>query len=243
MKSLLEVCANSFRSAQAAQDGGAYRVELCDNLPEGGTTPSYGQILQCKKHLTLKIYPIIRPRGGDFLYTDEEFEIMKHDVQMCKDLGCDGVVFGILNADGTLDIARNQMLIDLAKPMPSAMHRAFDMTPNLAQSLEICIELGFERILTSGAESSALKGAETLATLVQKAQNRISIMPGAGIKPSNIAEIKQITKANEFHASAKDSVKSKMEYRNPNLSMGTTDDEFVYELTQEEMVKQIINQL
>lgn len=236
----MEVCANSARSALAAQEGGAIRVELCDNLPEGGTTPSYATIALAKKMLSIKVYPIIRPRGGDFLYSDLEFDLMKEDIKICKSLNCDGVVIGILKADGGVDKERCAALIAAAKPMPVTFHRAFDMSNDLEKALEDIIELGCERILTSGGESSALKGAGVLAKLIKQAKGRIIIMPGAGVSVSNIADIIKLTGAKEFHASARQAVKSEMQFRNPRLSMGSIADEFSYDLTDSETVKNLI---
>jgi len=236
----MEVCANSLASALAAQKGGAIRVELCDNLPEGGTTPSYAQIAMAKQILSIKVYPIIRPRGGDFLYSDLEFELMKTDIETCKSLLCDGVVIGILKADGSVDIDRCAELIELASPMPVTFHRAFDMSNDLEKALEDIIGLGCERILTSGGESSAIKGAATIAKLIKQAKGRIIIMPGAGVSAANITELIQLTAATEFHASAKHPVKSEMIFRNPRLSMGTTADEFSYDLTDSETVEKLI---
>lgn len=236
----MEVCANSLTSALAAQEGGAVRVEFCDNLPEGGTTPSYAQIKLAKALLHILVYPIIRPRGGDFLYSDLEFELMKEDVKICKSLNCDGVVIGILKADGSIDKERCAELIALARPMKVTFHRAFDMCNDLEKALEELIELGCERVLTSGAAASALQGAEKLQALITQAAGRISIMPGAGVKPENIAELIRITGAKEFHASAKHAVKSDMKFRNPGLSMGTSADEFSYDLTDAATVKKLI---
>lgn len=236
----MEVCANSLESALAAQKGGAIRVELCDNLPEGGTTPSYAQIALAKQKLHIKVYPIIRPRGGDFLYSDLEFELMKTDIKTCKSLNCDGIVIGILKADGSVDRNRCAELIALAAPMPVTFHRAFDMCNDLQKALEDIIELGCERILTSGGESSALKGAETIARLIEQANGRIIIMPGAGVSTDNIRTIIQTTGATEFHASAKQAVKSLMQFRNSRLNMGTIKDEFSYDLTNSQTVNTLI---
>ena len=237
----MEVCANSFASAAAAQEGGAVRVELCDNLPEGGTTPSYAQIALCKKMLSIKVYPIIRPRGGDFLYTDTGFEIMKEDVKVCKELNCDGVVIGILKADGSVDIKRCAELIALASPMKVTFHRAFDMSRDLFGALEDIISMGCERILTSGGKSSAMLGASVIRELIAQANGRISIMPGAGINTSNIAELIKTTGATEFHASARSSVQSKMLFRNPGLNMGAEGDEFSYDLTNSAIVRTLLD--
>ncbi|MCX2449803.1 copper homeostasis protein CutC [Pedobacter sp. PLR] len=236
----MEVCANSLSSALAAQEGGAVRVEFCDNLPEGGTTPSYAQLKLAKELLHILVYPIIRPRGGDFLYSDLEFRLMKEDIKICKSLNCDGVVIGILKDDGSIDKARCAELIELARPMKITFHRAFDMCNDLEQGLEDLIELGCERVLTSGAAASALAGATRIKALIKQAAGRISIMPGAGVKTDNIAEIIRITGATEFHASAKHAVKSEMQFRNPNLSMGTSEDEFSYDLTDVNTVKTLI---
>ena len=236
----MEVCANSVASALAAQEGGAVRVELCDNLPEGGTTPSYAQISLAKRLLSIKVYPIIRPRGGDFLYSDLEFELMKEDIRTCKSLNCDGVVFGILNADGTIDVERCATLIAIAKPLPVTFHRAFDMTNDLFQALEDIISLGCERILTSGGKSSALEGADVIAQLVANAAGRIAIMPGAGINTANINRLISATGASEFHASARSMVESKMHFRNPALAMGSEGDEFQYSVTDQIIVTELI---
>jgi copper homeostasis protein len=168
----LEVCANSFTSALAAEQGGAIRIELCENMAEGGTTPSYATIKITKERLKIDVWPIIRPRGGDFLYSDDEFEVMKTDLKICKELGCDGVVFGILSSNGEIDKERCKLLLDLAHPMPAAFHRAFDMCNNLERALEDLIELGFVRVLTSGGAENAYNGSKELAKLVQLANNR-----------------------------------------------------------------------
>lgn len=236
----MEVCANSVASAIEAEKGGAIRVELCDNLLEGGTTPSYAQIKLAKKSVSIAVYPIIRPRGGDFLYSDLEIEIMKADIAVCKELKCEGVVFGILTADGQVDIERCSALIAAAKPMKATFHRAFDMVSDQFSALEQIIELGFERILTSGAENSAMDGLERISSLIELAAGRIIIMPGAGVSIHNIAEIISKTGAKEFHGSAKLPVASEMSYRNPKLNMGGDRDEFVVEVTNALTVKNLI---
>jgi len=239
--SCLEVCANSYTSALAAQNGGAKRVEFCDNLAEGGTTPSYAQILLAKKNLSIEVWPIIRPRGGDFLYSEMEFELMKEDIKICKLLNCEGIVIGILKADGTVDKERCAELIELAKPMHVAFHRAFDMSNDMDQALEDLIALNIKRVLTSGGASSAILGAQKLAQLVKKANGRITIMPGAGINEGNIKKLINQTGATQFHASAKEFVSSKMEFRNTETKMGSIEDEYRYELTSETKVKTLVN--
>lgn len=239
----LEICANSYSSALAAQKGGANRVELCENMAEGGTTPSYAQIKLCKEGLNIEVWPIIRPRGGDFLYTDDEFELMKEDIKICKSLNCDGVAVGILLANGEVDKKRCTELIELAKPMPIAFHRAFDMSNDLTKALEDLIELGFVRVLSSGRAENAYNGRATLAKLVMQAKGRIQIMPGAGINASNIREIAIATGAQNFHSSARVKIKSKMEYRNQTTKMGSIKDEYQYEQTSAELVKQMVKKL
>lgn len=197
----LEVCANGVNSALVAQNAGAYRVELCDNLLEGGTTPSYGQIALARKLLDIKLYPIIRPRGGDFVYSDLEFEIMKTDVQSCKSLGCDGVVFGILQADGKVDVERCKLLLEVAHPLPATFHRAFDDSANLFEALEDLIALGFERVLTSGGAATAMEGVDVLNELVKAASNRIEVMPGSGVTKDNVASLVKMTNARSVHGS------------------------------------------
>jgi len=237
----LEVCANSYESAIAAQNGGAKRVEFCDNLAEGGTTPSYAQIALAKKNLSIEVWPIIRPRGGDFLYSDIEFELMKEDIKICKSLHCEGIVTGILKADGAIDKERCAELIELAKPMAVAFHRAFDMSNDMDQALEDLIALRIKRVLTSGGAPSAISGAEKLAQLVKKANGRITIMPGAGINEHNIKALIDQTGARQFHASAKEFVASKMEFRNTETKMGSIEDEYQYELTSEAKVKALVD--
>jgi len=236
----LEVCANSVTSALAAQEGGAVRVELCDNLIEGGTTPSYGQIALARKLLQIQLFIIIRPRGGDFLYSDLEFEIMKEDIRRCVELNCDGVVFGILLPNGQVDKERCRELIELAKPLPATFHRAFDMCADFFQALEELIELGFARILTSGSENTAVAGVDLITQLIKLANNRISIMPGSGINEQNLEMLLQNTGAGEFHASAKSRVASAMVYHNPKAAMGSQADEYTSELTDSGRVKNLV---
>ncbi len=213
----LEVIGFSIESCILAQAAGAHRIELCDNPGEGGTTPSYGFIKAARKNLQIELYPIIRPRGGDFFYSNAEFEMMKADVKICKDLGCDGVVIGILNADGTVDKKRCKELVALAYPLGVTFHRAFDRVANATQALEDVIEIGCERILTSGLVPAALDGAVTLAELIKQANERIIIMPGSGVRSDNIIELVQKTGAVEFHTSARINIESKMNYTNEGM--------------------------
>lgn len=225
-KITLEVCANSVQSAIAAQKGGAVRVELCDNLGEGGTTPALSQIEITRKNIDIQLNTIIRPRGGDFFYSDLEFEIMKHDIHDCGKTKCDGVVFGILNPDGSIDKKRNLELADIARHygMSMTFHRAFDRCKDLFSSLEEIIELGCNRILTSGGMNTAIEGSSVIKKLIEQAKGRISIMPGSGITENNIYELVKATGLKEFHGSFRSKYMGKMEYLSPVF----TDDEEYY---------------
>jgi len=239
----LEVCANSVTSALAAQDGGAVRVELCENLYEGGTTPSYGEIALARKLLHIKLYVLIRPRGGDFLYSDLEFEVMLADVKYCVEAGCDGIVVGVLDADGAVDKARCAELIGLAKRagLGVTFHRAFDVCADMYQAMEDVIELGCERILTSGGKSMAMEGANTIAHLVEKAAGRIKIMPGSGVSEKNVHDLVNFTKVDEVHSSARIRVPSKMNYKNDHILMGSDySDEYTIDVTGIERVREIL---
>jgi len=218
MKFKLEVIGFTIESCLIAQAAGAHRIELCDNPSEGGTTPSYGFIKTARENLSIDLYPIIRPRGGDFLYSEIEFEVMKADIEVCKNLGCDGVVIGILNADGTVDKKRSKQLVDIAHPMKVTFHRAFDRTNDPFQAMEDIISIGCERILTSGLQTVATDGEELLNKLVKKANDRIIIMPGSGVKSDNIKTLIRNTNATEFHSSARTFVNSKMEFINESMN-------------------------
>lgn len=216
----LEICIDSVEGALAAQAGGAQRVELCDNLLEGGTTPSGGMIALTRQQIQIGLNVIIRPRGGDFCYSDLEFAVMQYDVNQAKQLGADGVVIGLLNPDGTVDKTRTAALIDLARPLSVTFHRAFDMAVDPQQALEELIDLGVDRVLTSGQESSALEGLDLITTLVQQAGNRIIVMPGGGVNERNIHKIVQQSGVREIHLSARSSVESAMTYRRTHVFMG-----------------------
>ncbi len=209
---ILEIIGFNIESCRLAQAAGAHRIELCDGPGEGGTTASYGFIKAARKALTIELYPIIRPRGGDFLYSDAEFDIMKTDVQLCKEIGCDGVVIGILNTDGSIDKKRCRQLVELAYPLGVTFHRAFDRCANPFEALEDIIATGCERILTSGQHPTAMEGAELIKDLIKQADERIIIMPGSGVGIGNIIELAEKTGATEFHSSARISAGSKMEY-------------------------------
>lgn len=215
----IEIVVYNFESAVHAESGGAHRVELCDNPGEGGTTPSLGMIEQVRKKINLDLFVMIRPRGGDFLYSNEEYEIMKRDVMVAKKAGVDGVVFGMLNSGGRIDTERCKELIQVAKPLRVTCHRAFDMTKDLSLSLEECIACGFDRILTSGGKLKAIDGVDVIKQLNIQANDRIGIMPGSGINESNVLEIVTQTKVSQIHFSATAKRASEMTFRNSNISV------------------------
>jgi len=240
---LLEVCANSVESALAAQQGGAARVELCENLYEGGTTPSHGDIQLARKLLHIKLYVLIRPRGGDFLYTDVEYEIITADVKHCIEAGCDGIVIGMLKADGTIDKERCEKLVQMATRMGLGVtfHRAFDMCADLEQALEDIIGMGCERILTSGGKSTAIEGSRIIGELVKNARGRIVIMPGSGINEHNVEDLVRFTGVSEVHSSARARKQSRMQFKNDHIIMGDNyGDEYAYEQTSVDRVRDIL---
>ena len=210
----LEICAFNLASALVAQQAGADRVELCAGPEEGGTTPSPGTITMARQQVRIQLYPIIRPRGGDFLYSDEEYAVMQRDIAFCKTAGCNGVVFGILKADGSVDTARCARLVELAYPMGVTFHRAFDWASNPFEAMETIIRIGCERILTSGGRPTAEEGAALIDQLVRESDDRIVIMPGSGVRASNIADLAEKTGATEFHTSARILKASGMDYVN-----------------------------
>jgi copper homeostasis protein len=214
----IEIVVYNLESAMKAQQGGADRIELCDNPGDGGTTPSYGIIEQARQQINVDLYVMIRPRGGDFLYSNEEYHAMRKDIEMCKKLSVDGVVLGALKSDGTIDKERCKKFIALAKPMKVTCHRAFDMTNDPLQALEDCIEAGFDRILTSGRQDQAIKGVDLISTLVKRANGRITVMPGSGINENTVAEIISRTSVNEIHFSATAFRDSTMQYKNLKIN-------------------------
>jgi copper homeostasis protein len=242
MNFLLEVCAGSLSSAMNAQLGGAGRVELSENLQEGGTTPCPSAIMIAAKHLSIPLFVLIRTRPGDFLYNDLEFQQMRQDVCFCKEYGAEGVVLGILNPDASVDMDRCAELVRLAHPMQVTFHRAFDMTQDPFQAMEDIINLGIQRILTSGQAANALEGAALINELITLAAGRIIIMPGGGINEENILELKNKIKTHEFHASLRSPVKSRMKFRNEKTSVGKDGrDEYTWMETDAEKVKRFIN--
>ena len=242
----LEICANSVASCIEAQKGGAYRVELCAAIPEGGTTPSYGDMVVARELLDIKLNVIIRPRGGDFLYSALEHKIMRRDIEMARQLGVDGVVIGCLTAEGEVDMKRHRELLDAAGEMSVTFHRAFDMCHDPFDSLEKIISLGCSRILTSGQQQQAEQGIPLLKELVKQAGDRIVIMPGSGINRHNIGVIAKETGAREFHLSARKPVESGMIYRNPHIKMGGAAvmiEEYAQQVTHAELVRNTLDAL
>jgi copper homeostasis protein len=217
-KNILEICCYNLDSALIAAEAGADRVELCADPAAGGTTPGIGLIKTVRKKITIELYPIIRVSGGDFLFSDEEFRIMMHDVEACKTAGCDGVVLGMLLPDGRVDKKHVSMLVEKAYPMGVCFHRAFDWTRNPFEALEDVIETGCERILTSGQQPTAILGVQLIRDLVLQADGRIQIMPGSGVRASNITDLKNETGATQFHSSARMFKKSSMEYIQPFMT-------------------------
>lgn len=216
----LEVCVDTVESAIAAEKGGATRLELCGNLIIGGTTPSMSLLEIVKEYVKIPVYVIIRPRFGDFCYSDLEFEEMKRQVILVKDHRADGIVIGILKPDGSLDKERLKILVDLAEGMPITLHRAFDVCRDPFEAMDEAVKLGISTILTSGQKQTALEGADLLSELIKRANGKIDIMPGGGISSHTVAEIAQKTYAKSYHVSGKIKKDSPMVYRKEGVSMG-----------------------
>jgi copper homeostasis protein len=213
----IEIATADYATTKTAVEGGADRIELCADLHQGGTTQSYGTIRRCREAFDVELFPIIRPRGGDFLYSVEEFDIMLQEIGLCKDLGCDGVVLGLLNRDGTIDLKRTEQLINRAFPMEVTFHRAFDRCRDPFAALEELIRLGCQRVLTSGQRPTAPEGEDLIAELIKVAQDRIVIMPGSGVRKENIRELAQKTGAVEFHSSLRSRSRGGMEFIHPSF--------------------------
>lgn len=214
----LEVIGFDLASCVIAQECGADRIELCANPHEGGTTPSWGMIAVARELTSIELFPIIRSRGGDFLYSEAEFHAMLGDVDQCRELGCDGVVIGMLDSDGRVDAARCAELIERAGDMQVTFHRAFDRVHDPRQALEDIIALGCSRILTSGQRPNVELGMPMLRTLVEAAGGRISIMPGSGVRSGNVLQVARFTGARAFHSSARAVLPSSMRYVNPAMA-------------------------
>lgn len=217
MKYKIEIATTDFAGTEAAVNGGADRIELCTALSEGGLTPSFGLIKKCREKFDLPIFPMIRPRSGDFLYSDEEYRIMKKDVTLCREIGCDGIVAGFLKENGSIDKKRISKIVERAYPMEVSFHRAFDRCIDPFEALEDIIAAGCQRILTSGQQLTAPVGAALINKLIQAAKNRIIIMPGSGVNIDTIKTLVEATGAEEFHASMRSTINSKMKFLHPSF--------------------------
>jgi copper homeostasis protein len=233
---LVEVCAFSLESCLAAEKGGAKRIELCSSMYEGGTTPSAGLIQLAKQRISIEIHAMIRPRGGDFCYSDDEISVMQADIRIAKQLGCEGIVLGILQKNGRVNIAQTKALVALAKPMQVTFHRAIDMTPDYLEALEDIIESGCDRILTSGQKNTAMEGIENIKTLIKKANNRIEIMAGSGVNTDN-AQTLIHTGVDALHLTGKASRDSEMVYRKEGIAMGGLSEVPEYEIVYSDFEK------
>ena len=238
----LEICVDSVESAINAQAAGADRVELCDNLIEGGTTPSYGSLASARNNLSIGLHVIIRPRGGDFLYSDLEYDLMRRDIEICGESGIDGIVTGILLPGGNIDIERTAKLFEFAYPMSTTFHRAFDMCSDPVQGLEDVISTGASRLLTSGLKNKAQDGIELIRQLIIQSGDRLIIMPGSGIDETNAALIITATKAREIHLTGRNIIESEMIFRRQGINMGgvTGVPEFSRKVADTERIKKII---
>lgn len=225
-KYTLEIATSDFESTRNAVVGGADRIELCANLGEGGTTQSYGVIKKCRESFDVKIYPIIRVRGGDFFYTEEEFECMLHDALQCKNLGCDGIVIGFLNRDASIDVKRTAQLVEAVYPLGVTFHRAFDRCVAPFEALEQLVNIGCERVLTSGQQLTAPEGAGLIAELNRVANGRIGVMPGSGVRANNLAALAAQTKCHEFHTSLRELKKSNMTFFPPAFENNNENDHY-----------------
>ncbi len=206
MSLIFELCAFNIQSAIIGEKAGAKRVELCDNPMEGGTTPSYGTIKQTREKISIDLYPIIRPRAGHYNYDSDEWEIIKKDIRLCKELGCQGISIGVQLNNGEINVQKMKTIVELAYPMGVTCNRVFDGVPDPFKSIEELIQCGVERVLTSGQKASAPEGVDLIAKLIQQSDDRISIMPGAGVKSSTIEQLINTTSAKEYHGSARKKV-------------------------------------
>lgn len=238
-----EIAVDSLESALIAQDCGADRAEFCADLASGGLTPSLGALQLAVEGLRIPVHVMIRPRRGDFLYTEPEFEAMRRDIKLVKSAGAQGVVFGILLADGHIDSERTGELVRLARPMSVTFHRAFDMCRDPRAALAELVDLGVDTLLTSGQAESAADGIPLLAELVERAAGNIDIMPGAGINAGNIGRLAEATGAHTFHLSGKETVDGPMVYRSPGLRLGDQDSEYARNYASAQRIRGIVRTL
>jgi len=242
---LVEACVDSIDSALAAAAGGAGRLELCDNLAEGGTTPSAGAIAVCREQVGIPLFVLVRARGGDFLYSDADADAMVRDVGVARKLGADGVVIGGLRADGSLDLALTRRLLDAARPMGVTFHRAFDVCRDADAALEELITLGVDRVLTSGQAATASEGASTIAHLVRRAAGRIGILAGGGVNEENAAALVATTGVREIHVRCASRLPSRMQHRNRAVSFraAATEDDQVRMMTDPARIRRLVQLL
>ena len=241
----IEICVDNVESAIDAQNAGADRIELCNNLQEGGTTPGSGTICSARNNLTIPLNVIIRPRGGDFLYSDLDYDIMRREIDTCGEYGVNGIVLGILESDGAIDVERTAKLIEFARPMSATFHRAFDMCKDPFKGIEDVIACGADRLLTSGQKNEAEEGIDLINLLIAQAAERIIIMPGSGINQSNIENIARHSGAKEFHLTGRMTVVSEMIFQKQSISMGGSSaiSEFSRKIVDPELIRSIINKL
>jgi copper homeostasis protein len=240
----LEVCIDSVESAIAAERGGARRVELCSDLLEGGITPGAGLIAAVRRRVVIDLYVMIRPRGGDFCVTASEFEVMQEEIRQARKLGVNGVVLGVLDEQGRVDMERTRQLVELAAPLPVTFHRAIDMTPDISKALEDVVATGASRILTSGGAPDAARGMAEIARMVESARGRIAIMAGCGVSAETIVSLVEGTGASEFHSSARTAFRSPVRFRKEGIAMGDIRDrEYKRFMVREESVRAMVNAL
>ena len=238
---IVEICVDSVESALEAEAGGAHRVELCSALTEGGLTPSLGLIRAVRSRLHIGVHVLIRPRAGDFLYSDDDLQIMRDDIVLAAEAGVDGVVFGLVTVDGDIDVERTKSLVALSRPMEVTFHRALDMTPDLDRAFEDVIRTGADRVLTSGAHSTAMLGRQRIRGLVQAAAGRIRVMAGGAVRHGNIGELRRATGATEFHASLRRSLPSPVRHRAAGVHLGDAGvDEYVRSVVKAADVRRLV---
>jgi len=235
---VLEIAVFNIQSALMAYKAGVDRLELCENPFDGGTTPSYGTLKTVREKIDIPVFPIIRPRGGDFLYTEEEFEVLLKDVRLVKELGFEGLVTGLLLENGNIDIERTSLLTELAYPLEVTFHRAFDRANEPLQAMKDIIKCGCQRILTSGQVPNAFDGKELIKQLVENADGRIIILPGSGVRASNAFDLLNFTKANELHSSARKKENSRMKYL--KTSMNEELENIIVDVKEIELMKQVM---
>lgn len=241
---VLEICVDSVESAVAAERGGAQRVELCSDLLEGGITPSSGLLGVVRQRIGIDVFVMIRPRGGDFCYTEAEFEVMRLDIARAREMGADGIILGVLDEHALVDVARTRELVELARPLPVTFHRAIDMTPDPCAAVEDVVKTGAARVLTSGGAAKVTEGAAIVAGMVRAAGSRIAVMAGGGITAATIEPVAEATGASEFHASLRSARPSPVEFHRRNVQMGEVRDrEYLRFVVEEESVRALAGAL